>query len=427
MKRFLSVFFILVAVLLFTSCGGGGGGAVADSGDTSALKTYYLDADGDGYGDINNPIEDYTRPAGYVTGSNDCDDSDPEIHPKATEVCDGIDNDCDGEIDEGFDDSCRRTTYYLDADGDGYGDPGYSTESYTQPAGYVLNNNDCDDFDADVNPSATEICDKIDNDCDGEIDEGFNDSCTKITFYRDYDDDGYGDSGDSVEDYNPPAGYVANDTDCNDDDPDIHPGATEACNDIDDNCNTEVDEGFNDLCQYVVTLYAVADSYVSSRNATTNYGGVSTIYTGEKDASNLSSDVRGFVKFDLSSIPSDATIVDAIFEIKTILHLDSVPFPATVSVYQTSGGDWGELTLTYNNMPTGSTQSTSKYWADCRNSIVLDFDLINFVTSWLGGADNYGLRIESDVSTSPNFKSLVFYSREWDSSSGPRLTVTYDE
>ena len=84
---------------------------------------------------------------GYSENQGDCDDNDAQVNPGATEIEDGIDNDCDGDIDEGF-----------DIDGDGY----------------TVGQGDCDDNDAQVNPGATEIEDGIDNDCDGDIDEGFN-------------------------------------------------------------------------------------------------------------------------------------------------------------------------------------------------------------------------------------------------------------
>ncbi len=134
----------------------------------SGVGEYYLDADGDGYGDENQSTSYDSSLSGYVSNSDDCDDNDADIHPGATEVCNGEDDDCDGDIDEG--DVC--ITCYRDADGDGYGDPGITTQAATCPGGYVSNDDDCDDTRADVYPGAEEVADGVDNDCDGDIDEG---------------------------------------------------------------------------------------------------------------------------------------------------------------------------------------------------------------------------------------------------------------
>ena len=100
----------------------------------------------------------------------DCDDFNANVNPAATEVCDGIDNNCDGNIDEGGGGS---TTWYFDADADGYGDPNVSQIACDSPGpSWVDNDLDCDDLNANVNPAATEVCDGVDNNCDGTIDEG---------------------------------------------------------------------------------------------------------------------------------------------------------------------------------------------------------------------------------------------------------------
>jgi hypothetical protein len=90
------------------------------------------------------------------------------INPDAVEVCDGIDNDCDGQIDE----DAVFENYYADADGDGFGNPSESVSSCTAPSGYVVDNTDCNDNNAAINPGATEVCDGLDNDCDGLTDTG---------------------------------------------------------------------------------------------------------------------------------------------------------------------------------------------------------------------------------------------------------------
>ena len=198
------------------------------------MYTFYRDADGDSYGDPADTTEACTAPDGYVTDNTDCDDTNPDVNPGATEVCNGIDDDCDGEIDEGL----ITYTFYRDADGDGYGDPSEYVEACCKPIGYVPDNTDCDDTNADVNPGATEVCNDIDDDCDGEIDEG-----VKTTFYRDADGDGYGNPADTTEACSAPDGYVSDNTDCDDTNADVNPGATEVCNGIDDNCDGVIDEG----------------------------------------------------------------------------------------------------------------------------------------------------------------------------------------
>jgi hypothetical protein len=133
---------------------------------------YFLDADGDGYGNPKLKVTvscGQTRPSGYVTNNSDCNDNDAAIHPGAPEICDGKDNDCNGIIDDGL----PLSTYYIDADNDGYGNINNSIQNCSQPGGYVTDSSDCDDNDATVYPGATEICDGKDNDCNGLIDDGF--------------------------------------------------------------------------------------------------------------------------------------------------------------------------------------------------------------------------------------------------------------
>ena len=141
---------------------------IATAPSTRGLTTYYRDADEDGYGNANQSALAMFQPDGYVTDSGDCDDDDASIHPDATETCNEIDDDCDGQVDEGV-----QTTYYRDADEDGFGTADDTIQACEPPTGYITDNTDCDDDDDTVHPGANEINDNIDNNCDGEIDEGF--------------------------------------------------------------------------------------------------------------------------------------------------------------------------------------------------------------------------------------------------------------
>ncbi|AEE52691.1 MopE-related protein [Haliscomenobacter hydrossis] len=323
-----------------------------DCDDNDALEKpgqiWYADVDNDGYSS-GTTLTQCLRPVGYKAASEltapngDCNDNNFAIKPSATEICDGIDNNCDGTTDEGL-----LITYYADADNDGFGNPSVSQQACSPPSGYVSNNTDCDDNDvlekpgqiwyADVDndgyssgttltqclrpvgykaaseltapngdcndnnfaikPSATEICDGIDNNCDGTTDEG-----GLITYYADADQDGFGDPSVSQQACSPPSGYVSNNTDCDDNDalekpgqiwyadvdndgyssgttltqclrpvgykaaseltapsgdcndnnPAVKPGATEICDGIDNNCDGTTDEGG------LITYYADAD------------------------------------------------------------------------------------------------------------------------------------------------------------------------
>jgi len=245
--------------------------------DEGLSQTWYVDTDADGFGDEDNSLEACTQPMGYVSQDTDCDDGDANVSPSSVEICDEIDNDCDGLVDDddvggatGNVDPTTYSTWYADMDGDGYGNYLYWENACAAPTGYVANQTDCDDTDISINPGEAEVCgDGIDNDC-----YSGNDTTGSI-WCADDDGDSYGDSADCYSSCAEPAGRVIDDTDCDDTDADVYPGATEVCNSVDDDCNGTVDDGATDATDYYVDTdgdgYGNATSSVESCSAPTGY------------------------------------------------------------------------------------------------------------------------------------------------------------
>jgi len=219
---------LFVVTLLTTSC------IFSNGADTADGCIYYIDLDGDGFGYDNPEYEDpehpntvttanCTPPSGYADNDNDCNDADADINPDAVETAqlppyEQVDENCDGE-------KADLVGAGEDADEDGF----------------TPEDGDCNDHDADVNPDATEVCNDVDDDCDGAIDR---DAVDMTTWYADTDGDGYGDpKWHTTKCDRPEDDFVTNNTDCNDTDADINPGATELCDSADNDCDGTVDEG----------------------------------------------------------------------------------------------------------------------------------------------------------------------------------------
>ncbi|MFT5358536.1 MAG: hypothetical protein ACI9KE_005775, partial [Polyangiales bacterium] len=196
--------------------------------DNTQVVAWYRDTDGDGFGSAASGVVMSCEPIADASVLNtDCNDDDAGIHPASAEVCDGIDQDCNGRADFEI-----TTGDFEDDDGDGSADI-----SCGAPRGV-----DCDDNDANTGGGTAESCDGRDNDCDERIDEG----ATEVQWFYDGDGDGHGTNANPafppVLSCSPPASYVGSAGDCNDSDPARSPDATEDCNSVDDDCDGALDE-----------------------------------------------------------------------------------------------------------------------------------------------------------------------------------------
>ncbi|MEA1981375.1 MAG: T9SS type A sorting domain-containing protein, partial [candidate division Zixibacteria bacterium] len=197
------------------------------NGDIGAPKIWYLDGDGDNFGDPSEELSNCTQPAGHVRNNLDCDDSDETINP--------------------------NTLWYLDSDGDNFGDPSEELSSCTQPAGHVRNNLDCDDSDETINPNTL--------------------------WYLDSDEDNFGDLSEKLSNCTQPTGYVRNNSDCNDSDSLINPN-TIWYEDLDEDGFGDSENSFTGCIPPLLHVLDNSDNCVELYNpdqADTNSNGIGDI------------------------------------------------------------------------------------------------------------------------------------------------------
>lgn len=195
-----------------------------------------FDVDGDGFYDL-----------------EDCDDNNANIHPDGEELCDAetaIDEDCDGLIDD-LDDSPGNTiTFFRDEDRDGYGDEDNTEQACLISDGFAAEPGDCDDEDFLAHPGRDEVCDdeRRDEDCDEAINDNDNSVRGQLAWFADEDGDGFGNPAALVLACERPNETVENADDCDDQDDDVNPDASEACDadNIDEDCDGLADDDDDD-------------------------------------------------------------------------------------------------------------------------------------------------------------------------------------
>ncbi len=364
-------------------------------------STYYLDLDGDGFGEGLPVMFCQVTVTNYVLLNTDCDDSNNIVYPGAPETCNNFDDDCDGTVDNGL----NFVNYYNDQDGDGYG-AGTATNACSQPANTVANNTDCNDNDAALNSISAETCNNLDDDCDGTVDNGL----TFVNYYNDQDGDGYG-AGTATNACSQPANTVANNTDCNDGNASIMPGATEICgNNIDEDCS-----GSDLICpnngSFTTTNVVSVGNYGTGSQTTLSVNFV-------QGADNVESPGAGIDRWFQFTAQANAMRIElignttvgddndvALYDYTTTTGQPLIPLTLENDVTPSSMGistDGGNEILYYDQLEAGST-----YWICVRNlnnvygTVSLKLSYLRGSAMDIGAYTNY---TNTYSSTCQNFK-----------------------
>ena len=397
---------IMASIGLLAGCG-----QSAYDNQPCETQVWYADNDLDGYGDASEVSElcDDEVTNRFVGNDEDCDDANVSIHPAADEFCNEIDDNCDGEVDN---DVPSAPLWYIDTDNDGYGDPQTSISSCVAVTGYSNNSSDCDDGDEAINPSASELCDEIDNDCDGEVDEV--DTLEFEVYYADADMDGYGDPDAPFKSCMAVDGYVSNAEDCDDEDAAISPDALEVCEDgVDNDC-----DGFDVSCKVEETIEVSADTYVTSYSASSNFGGVSLEIDRSYD--------KIYLRFDLSHITPGMSVLSATLQL-TAYNGYAYGGDGNVYTHLVTDDSWDEFTMTWNNRPSKESDTLGSWW--------LWYDYTYAETLATNDDPALAAAIEAEIAEdgvvsflleSPGYHTQYFSREEADSLYRPQLILTYE-
>ncbi|MFT7519833.1 MAG: hypothetical protein ACI9MC_001977 [Kiritimatiellia bacterium] len=302
---------------------------------------WFADTDKDGFGNPSVSEISCEQPENHVDDNTDCNDAFRQIHPDAEEVCDRVDNDCDKLVDDLDDSVVDQTEWFPDLDKDELGDPDKGVLACFAPTGFIENGRDCDDTDKgsgeasdwyedfdedgfgnlkshkvacdaptgfieddtdcddkkkDINPDADEVCDGgVDNDCDGDADDDDVDVTGTTDWYPDSDGDDFGDEDAKAKALcSAPKAHIKDHTDCDDTDYLVAPGLFDWDDDIDNDCDTSIDEDVgSEKFDHDTDIQKIWNSKCSSCHVTRSSGGLSLKSSAWSNIVNAASSLRG--------------------------------------------------------------------------------------------------------------------------------------